>query len=72
MICESKSRSLCNSANRENFPVVLVLEELVTQDLNEIIRSRMDHFTSTGKISLLSRQLESWGFSILGQTGRKE
>ena len=37
----------------------------MTQDLNEIIRSRMDHFTSTGKISLLSRQLESWGFSIL-------
>ena len=46
----STLRLINNQLSRLGAEPLAVAEELRTQDLNEIIKSRIDHFKSTGKI----------------------
>ena len=46
----STLRMINNQLSRLGAEPIAVAEELRTQDLNEIIKSRIDHFKSTGKI----------------------
>ena len=46
----STLRLINNQLSRLGAEPLAVAEELPTQDLNEIIKSRIDHFRSTGKI----------------------
>jgi hypothetical protein len=46
----SSLRMINNQLSRLGAEPLTVVDELPTQDLNEIIKSRIDHFKSTGKI----------------------
>jgi len=46
----STLRLINNQLSRLGAEPLAVAEEVPTQDLNEIIKSRIDHFKSTGKI----------------------
>jgi hypothetical protein len=46
----STLRLINNQLSRLGAEPLAVAEEVLTQDLNEIIKSRIDHFKSTGKI----------------------
>jgi len=46
----SSLRMINNQLSRLGAEPLTVVDELSTQDLSEIIKSRIDHFKSTGKI----------------------
>jgi len=46
----STLRTINNKLSRLGAEPLKVADELATQDLNEIIKSRIDHFKSSGKI----------------------
>jgi hypothetical protein len=46
----STLRTINNKLSRLGAEPLKVADELATQDLNEIIKRRLDHFKSTGKI----------------------
>jgi hypothetical protein len=46
----SSLRTINNQLSRLGAEPLTVVDELSTQDLSEIIKSRIDHFKSTGKI----------------------